>query len=356
MISLANGLAARGHDVHVAVFYSGGQLERDLRGPVLHDLRKGGRWDVPPLLARLARLIRSLRPDAVHGYLGTANLFLALLRPALRRVPLVWGVRASNMDLSRYSALHRLHWRLEAFCSGLATRIIYNAEAGRAYAERCGFSNKRGTVIPNGIDTDRFVLDAEAGQRVRGEWAVGDDELLIGLPARLDPMKDHGTFLRAAALLAKTHGRARFACIGTGPDDAQRQLREALEQLGLGSRMAWFGPRQDMPAVYAALDLCCLSSAFGEGFPNVLGEAMACGTPCVATDVGDAGNIIGDLGLVVPPTDSDALAQALRAMDERLRQEGNALKNACRERIASKFGLERMVAGTEALLLGLVQQ
>jgi len=108
-----------------------------------------------------------------------------------------------------------------------------------------------------------------------------------------------------------------------------------------------------MPAVYNALDLLCLSSAYGEGFPNVLGEAMACGVPCCATDVGDAALVLGDLGVAVPRREPETLAAGLAALLERLEREGEALRRACRARIVAHFSLERMVADTEALLLKL---
>jgi glycosyltransferase involved in cell wall biosynthesis len=368
LVALANGLAARGHEVHVGVFYGGGALEADLRspdygpnshgqnshGPKLHDLRKAGRWDAPGFLLRVAGLIRSTGAEVVHGYLGTANLALTLTRPLHRR-PVAWGVRASNMDYSRFSRLHALHFRAEAALSRLPERIVYNSEAGRAHCECAGFAPGRGVVVENGIDTARFAFDESARARLRAEWKVPEGAPLIGLPARLDPMKDHPAFLRAAALVSAMRPGARFVCVGGGPEGYAEKLRRLGADLGLAERLLWAGPRNDMPGVYAALDLCCLSSAFGEGFPNVLGEAMACGTPCVTTDAGDAARVVGELGLAVPPGDHAALAEALLAMLERGEREGATFGAACRERVERRFGLERMVERTEGLLLELAR-
>lgn len=349
LVALANGLATRGHAVHVAVFYSGGILENDLVGPTLHPLNKSGRWDAFGFLLRLARLVRSIRPHVAHGYLGGANLALSLTAP-LHRVPVVWGVRASNMDLARYGLLHHAHFRLERLFSRSPAAIIYNSEAGRAHCEHLGFPHALGTVIENGIDTDRFQPDSEAGAALRREWNVPADALLVGLPARIDPMKDHEAFLRAAALVAGKRPDAHFVCIGGGDPALADRLRALAAELGIADRVIWAGSRSDMDSVYSALDLCCLSSAFGEGFPNVLGEAMACSVPCVATEVGDAARVLGDLGVSVPLRDPAALAGGIVAMQGRLETEGESLKRACRERMKTRFGLARMVERSESLL------
>ncbi len=356
LVALANGLAGRGHAVHVAVLRSGGALETDLDGPVLHSLGKRGRFDILGPTWRLMRLCRGLRPNAAYGFLGTANLLLALLRPVLG-TPVAWGVRASNMDLSRYSRLHRVHFRLERLASRLPRRIVYNSESGRAFAESMGFPRDRGMVIENGVDTDHFHPDAEARTAVRQEWEVGENEFLIGNLSRLDPMKDHPAFFRAAALAARERPDLRFVCVGSGPGEYATGLRALAYQLGLADRLVWAGMRLDVTGVYNALDACCLSSAFGEGFPNVLGEARACGTPCAATDVGDASRLVGPTGRVVPPGDPEALARALldlaEAASARAESSGpGAYREQTRQGI-EEFNLERMVVRTEAMLRSL---
>jgi len=145
----------------------------------------------------------------------------------------------------------------------------------------------------------------------------------------------------------------RFVSVGTGPNDYAAVLHEQARGLGLDKRMIWAGPRGDLPAVYNAFDLLVSSSAFGEGFSNVLGEAMACGVPCVATDVGDARVILGDTTNVVPPSDSGALAASVLALVKRLRLERASLGASVRQRIADNFSLEVMVRRTEAALVSM---
>jgi glycosyltransferase involved in cell wall biosynthesis len=215
-----------------------------------------------------------------------------------------------------------------------------------------GFRGSRMVVIQNGIDTTHFAPDLKAGLRLRASWQVPEDSLLIGIVGRLDPIKDHPTFLRAAAILAGSRPDVRFVCIGGGPEEYARCLRNLADDLGLCDKVIWPGfITNDMVAAYNALDLCS-SSSYGEGLSNAVAEAMACGVPCVVTAVGDSPLIVGDTGVVVPPKNPDALAAGWAAMIERL--VGNpGLRAAARKRIESKLSAEAFIANVSKLLLGL---
>jgi glycosyltransferase involved in cell wall biosynthesis len=318
LVELAVGLQRAGCPVCVATFYGGGALAAHLTasGVLLVDLEKSGRWDIVGFAGRLISFVRRERPAIVHGYLDTSNVMLTLLRPFLGGARVVWGVRASNMDLSRYDRLTRLESRVARVLARRADLIICNSEAGRAFHVGLGYPAERMVVIPNGVDPSRYRPDAAARDALRREWCIDEAECLVGLAARLDPMKDHGTFLTAAARVAAMRPHVRFVCIGDGPADYRDALIETARRLGLADRVTWAGARGDMWRVYNALDLAVSSSSFGEGFPNAILEAMATGIPCVATNVGDSAIIIGELGWVCPPADSAALATALlRAID-----------------------------------------
>jgi len=208
-------------------------------------------------------------------------------------------------------------------------------------------------VIQNGIDTTHFAPDLKAGLRLRASWQVPEGSILIGIVGRLDPIKDHPTFLRAAAILAGSRPDVRFVCIGGGPEEYARDLKNLAYDLGLRDKVIWPGfITKDMAAAYNALDLCS-SSSYGEGLSNAVAEAMACGVPCVVTDVGDSPLIVGDTGVVVPPKNPDALAAGWAAMIERLA--GNpGLRAAARKRIESKLSAETLVANVSKILLGLL--
>lgn len=173
---------------------------------------------------------------------------------------------------------------------------------------------------------------------------------LIGLVGRLDPMKGHPQFLRAAALLRRRHPALRFVCVGDGADDYRCALHQLAGELGLNDCLIWAGTRTDMPAVYNALDLAVSSSVWGEGLANMVGEAMACGVPCVVTEVGDAAWVVGDAGRVVPPGDPAALAEGLEEMLGRLERDGPALSQAARRRVEEQLGVEALVRGTLAAI------
>jgi glycosyltransferase involved in cell wall biosynthesis len=217
------------------------------------------------------------------------------------------------MDLRQYGYLEKLESCIAVTLSRFPDLIICNSHAGRAFHQRQGYRSKRIVVIPNGVDVQQFCPNAGARREVREQWGIAPGEVVIGLVARLDPMKDHATFLRAAATVAGLRRNVRFVCVGDGPSHYRDRLIEEAHRLGLDEQLIWAGAQSDMNRIYNALDFSVSSSAFGEGFPNAIAEAMATGVPCVVTDVGDSAAIVGDLGWVCAPADSAALGAAIIA-------------------------------------------
>lgn len=350
LVALASGLHRRGWPISVACCYGGGifQAELEKAGVPILDLRKRGRWDVVGFLWRLLRALRRSNPVIVHGYMPLGNLLALLARAACPRARVVWGVRSSNIDRTTHDWLSRLTFRMSCSAARLADSIIANSEAGATHHAALGYPQARIKVIPNGIDTGRFRFDEAGRQRIRGEWHVSDACSLIGLVGRLDPMKDHRTFLRAAALLAMRDARWRFVCIGGGQPDCVQTVKAAATRLGLDQRLLWTGPRNDMAAVYSALDIA-VSSSCGEGFSNVIAEAMACGRPCVVTDVGDSARILGTCGEVVEAGDPPALAAAVERLGMALEdpEEAARLQASARARIVETYSLEALLRNSE---------
>ena len=351
MIHIANGLAARGHQVRLSTFYAVNEfpdaLDRDR--VTWTALEKTSRWDVAGPIQRLRTLVRRWRPDAIYTFLTPANLLLTALRPVLPRHALVWGLRGADLDLSRYDWLSRLTIRLERRLAWVPDLIIANSEAGRRDALAHGFPGDRIRVVPNGIDTDAFSpVTADERRAARARMGLPRDALVVGLVARLDPMKDHETALRAMARVVRTRD-AHLVLAGTGPAEFRRKLEMFADGLGLAGRAHWLGAAPEVRTVYAAIDVLCLPSAFGEGFPNVIGEAMACGVPCVATDVGDSRAVMGGFGVVVPPRDPAALADGLSRMADRAADP--ELGPLLRRRIVERYSLAAMIERTEDLLL-----
>lgn len=302
-------------------------------------------------LIGLWRVMRSWRAEVIQTWMYHADL-LGGLAGRLAGLPVVWGIRNTTLDAGRSS---RATIRVAKLCARLSrwlpARIVACAQAAVRVHAALGYDAKRMVVIPNGYDLSRFRPDPAARQRLRAQWGVADDEPVLGMVARRDPQKDHVNLIQALARLQACVREFRVVLVGTGITTDNRELVQALDEAGLSRRTQLLGPQPDVPAVMAALDVHVLSSAYGEAFPNVLAEAMACGTPCVATDVGDAALIVGDTGWLVPPGDAEALADALAAAidawraqaDWRLRQQ------RARARIHDEFGLDAMVARYRAV-------
>lgn len=348
LVALARGLRRGGHDIAVAVFYAGGEFESELRleGIPVHDLAKRGRWDNLAFLARLCLLVKRERPDVVHSYLDSPNIVAAALKRVFPSVKVVWGIRSAMDDFGAYDWLHAVSAGIERIASPFVDGIIANSEAGRRHALSVGLDSRNLVVIPNGIDCETFRPDSTDRARLRREWSVPPDSPLVGMVARLDPVKSHPTFLRAAAAVAAHQPGVRFACIGGGQARYRRELEELAGRLGLTGRLTWVGERRATRTEYGALDLAVLSSDEGEGFPNVLAEAMACGRPVVATDSGDARVIVGETGVVVPARDPDALARGILDLLDRVRTAGPELSLAARVRIERQFSVEALVGRT----------
>jgi glycosyltransferase involved in cell wall biosynthesis len=351
LVELAGRLDPSEFQVSVLTFYPGGELWRELEGRPgirLLSLDKRGRWDLIGFGWRAWRQLRREAPDIVHGYLGTANE-LALLGGRLVGAKVVWRVGAAWMDLSLYDWAWSVAFRLGAWLSRWPDRIVVNSEASYAHHRQAGWTVDRMVVVRNGFDTERFRPDAEGRLAVRADWSIPLLAPLIGLIARLDPIKDHETFLRAAAELLRSHPEARFACVGDGPAGHAATLRSLAGRLGLDGRVVWAGSRSDMTAVYSACDIVTLCSR-GESLPNALGEAMACGVPCVATRVGDVPALLGDAGVLVPPRDPAALAAAWRSVIDLSPAARQQLGARGRDRIRSEFDMSAFVGRMARIL------
>lgn len=355
LATLAAGLVARGHDVDVAVLYGGGALESDLvqAGVRVHPLGKRGPWDLVAPLVRLDAALRRTRPHILHSYLDVANVVAALARLRHRRLCVVWGLRASDLDLAHYGLGWRIGFRLEQMLSGIPHVTLVNSEAGRRYRREHGFRGRL-LVVPNGIDTDWFCPDVAGRARSRAAWGWGDAPV-VGHVARVDPMKDHETFLRAAAVVQRHVPRAYWVSVGDAAPAARQELERLAADLGLEGRVVWLGPQRDMASLYPAFDVLVSSSAFGEGFPNVLGEAMASGVPCVATDVGDSAHIVAETGTIVPPRNPAALAEGILAMLKLAPEERAKLGEAARHRIVTMYGERMLIDRTEDILASLLR-
>ncbi len=294
---------------------------------------------------RLWKTVRLWKPNVVQTWMYHADFLGGLVCRMAGVKPIVWGVRHSDLDPERSSRatimIAKLSSRLSRF---IPKRIAVCAHRAVLVHAGLGYAADRMVVIPNGYDLTRFVPDAGSRSRLRQELGVPDSMPLIGMVARSDPQKDHANLINALALLSQMMIPFRVILVGAGMTRDNQEVAGYISQCGLKDTVLLLGPRGDIPAVMNALDIHVLSSS-SEAFPNVLAEAMACGTPCVTTDVGDAAFIVGNMGWVVPPRApaelSVALAQAITEWKDE--DTWSERKRMARERITDNFSIERMV-------------
>jgi glycosyltransferase involved in cell wall biosynthesis len=320
-------------------------------GVAVHSVGMKKGVPTPGSVYRFARLMKQIKPDMVQGWMYHGNLAAQLAVALLRgRIPAVWNIRGSSYNLrDEKPATAAIIW-LGGKLSGLPKAIINNSLVSAVkHEELLGYRADKREIIPNGFDTDLFAPSAEARASLRSELGLSDDALLIGMLARFHPMKDHANFLQAAALILKDHPQTHFVLTGEGVDRSNEQLRDLIEKLSIAGRVHLLGERSDVSRIAAALDIATLSSAYGEGFPNVVGEAMACAVPCVVTDVGDSTFVVGGTGRAVSPRNASALAAALREFIEMGAKSRQELGQAARQRVLKHFSIEAIAHKYESL-------
>jgi glycosyltransferase involved in cell wall biosynthesis len=333
----------------VVVLRGEGTIAARIRGlgiPVVAlDMSRLGRAALGAI--KLARELRRQCPDVIQTWLYHANLFGGLASLAVPAAKLAWGIRCGRLDPAIEKRTTILISQVCAAMSHrLPARILCCSESACQAHAADGYSASKMCVIPNGFDTDAYRPDPRSRASVRVELRVPRDTLLAGLIARFHPTKDHATFFQAARIMRQADSRIRFVLCGDAIDSANRVLARQIADSGVGAYCHLLGPRNDIPRIMAALDTVVLSSA-SEAFPNVIGEAMSCATPCVATDTGDSRLLIGATGRIVPARDPHALAAAavdLLRMDPESRA---ALGNSARQKIIDHFSLAAVAARYE---------
>jgi glycosyltransferase involved in cell wall biosynthesis len=300
--------------------------------------------------------VRDFRPAVVQGWMYHGNL-AALVGHWLAgsRAALAWNIRQTLYDLGREKRLTAAVVRAGALLSRRPTAIVYNSTTSAIQHEQLGYESNRRRLIPNGFDCATFAPSAASRVRMREALGIGEDEVIVGLVSRYHPMKDHMTFVSAIAEVAREYPKARFLMVGRGVRAPAAGIMNAIDRAGLHSQTIVLDERDDVHNIYSSIDIACSSSAWGEGFSNAIGEAMACATPCVVTDVGDSAAIVGETGMVVPPQDAIALASAIGTLVGSGPERRHELGLRARERILEHFSLPTVVSQYETLYESLAQ-
>ncbi|MBX6365366.1 MAG: glycosyltransferase [Gemmatimonadetes bacterium] len=325
-----------------------GPAIRELAIPVLALGMRPGLPD-PRGLIRLRRELARSRPHILLTWMYHADL-LGTLAARMTGVPvLAWSIRRAGTEWRHLPLATCAVIGLLARWSARPDVVLVNSFAGKDAHARIGYRPRRWEVIPNGFDTTVFQPCAACYAHLRSEIGVAPATVLVGLVARYTPIKDHDTFLRAASRIGVAMPDVHFVLAGSQVEPSNAVLASRVRELGLAGRVHMLGDRRDLPHVMPALDVLALSS-LSEGMPNVVGEAMAAGVPCVVTDVGDAARLVGRTGLVVAPRDDEALAAALSRLVALGREGRRRLGEAARRRIQEEFDLDAVCARYATLL------
>ena len=292
-------------------------------------------------LYKLMALVRDFKPTVIQGWMYHGNL-AALIASfiMLRKMRLIWNIRQTIYSLPNEKKVTRWLIKLGALLSRVPDQIIYNSYVSVEQHEQLGFHQRHRVVVFNGFDVQQFRPDDEAKQSVREELALPNGAVLIGKISRFHPMKDHATLLQAASLVLKQKHDAYFLFAGREMTTENMELASLIDSMGLGRHVFLMGERTDVPRLMAALDVSVSSSAWGEGFPNAVGEAMACGVPCVVTDVGDSARVVADWGRVISAKNPEAMASSIIALLTLGDGDKEHLATMARERVRKNFSLD----------------
>ena len=340
---LCTGLDPTVFESIIVTLADAGALRDQLRESGVRIETLGMRGRLPGLrsLWRLRALAAAIEPDVIHGWMPHGNM--AALAASVTRpgTPVIWGIRQALYDLKHEPFLTRALIRAGAVLSSRTARCVYNSHVAMEHHERLGYRHERAAIIPNGFDTVQFAPNAQMRVSVRLELGLAHDAPIVLMLARVHPMKDHDTFLRAAAAVLAQAPATTFVLAGAGTGRGSA-LERTAQGHGLSRAIRMLGEREDTCRLAAAADIGVLSS-YTESLPNALGELMASGVPCVATDVGDARRLVGETGRVVPVRAPEALAAAMLELLTMPLQERRGLGVRARQRIEEHYSLRTMV-------------
>lgn len=307
----------------------------------VYELRTRSAIKLFSLIRKIYKIIKYEKPDILQGWMYYGNLAAIISGFIFNKLPVVYNIRHSVHDLNIEKKSTRWSINLNKIFSYKTSTIIYNSKVSKLQHEKIGFSKKNSIVIPNGFDINKFSLNLERRRSFRKKINIPDDNIILfGMVCRNNPIKDIDNFINAAAKVYKTNKEVVFLIAGRRiPDDAD--LKNLIHNHGIENKFVLLDEINEVENLWNGVDFAILSSK-SEGFPNVLGEAMACEKICIATDVGDSSFIIGDTGCVVPPQNNQALAEAMKKMARIPHSEKINLGKKARKRIMENFTIEEV--------------
>jgi glycosyltransferase involved in cell wall biosynthesis len=338
---------------HVVTMVPGGAFESEIKslGVPIHCLGMRRGVPNPAGLLRMVRLLKEHRPQLLDTWMYHSNFLGSIAARMAGDIPVIWNIHNAGIGVSSFKPSTRLITSLtNMLAPRWALRTVFVSQASQQ--NHRNYPKDRSLLIPNGFDTSRFYPNPACRMEVRKELGLPGDTRLVGIAARLHPDKDHKNFVSAAAQVYAANPKSRFIICGEGPN--AEKLPEWLCQAGISNVAFYLGRRLDMPRISASLDVAVLSS-YSEAFPIIIGEAMSCGVPCVVTDTGDSAYMVGNTGRVVPPKNSDSLANAILELLDLPIDALRELGNQARRRILDNFTIETIAPRYQKLWLNAAQ-
>ncbi len=306
-------------------------------------------------IIRFFRTLKSSQPDLIVGWMVHGNCFSWLGKCTRPGTPIIWNIRQALYSMAYESKMTALLIRFCGRVSSKTSAIIYNSSIGSKHHEALGYDPSKRRIIANGFDLDTLQPSDPARIQLRRTLGLPEEALIMGFVGRYHPMKDLPNLIRSAGMLSKTHGDVHFVLAGKNISDDNQELTALIDQENLRGNFHLLGERHDIPKLVPGFDalVCC---SYTESFPNVVGEAMACGVPVIGTDVGETSQIIGGTGFVVKPRDSQALANALQEMAALPTEDRRSLGLAARERIRQHYELHHIIRQYETLYESVIDE
>lgn len=308
------------------------------------NMRRG----IPSIKALLEALKLVKDVEIIQSWMYHADLFAFLVSIFTKPYKLIWGLHHSNLEKNKNKNLTLLIAKINSFLSRYVDIIVSCSIKAKEEHIKYGYVENKIKVIPNGFSIDKYYFIEEAKEELKRELQIKDDKKILSLVGRWEHLKDHKNCLSALEILCKKREDLVLLLCGTGINKNNQELVKMIRERNLEEKVYLLDRREDIPKIMSATDVY-ISSSSGEGFPNVIGEAMACETICVVTDVGDSAYIVGEAGFVVPRENAEELAQKIKYVLDLNFEEKKMLGKLARERIIKNFEIKNITKQYEVL-------
>ena len=301
-------------------------------------------------IPKLRKAIREFRPDVVMGWMYHGNLAASLTRQLGHRGPILWNVRHSMHDIQYEKVSTRWVIRAGAWWARSPVRIVYNSSTAAKQHESLGYPSDKRIVLPNGFDLERFKPDPAVREARRVALGISGDRFLLGVVGRSHPMKNHLGWLKAFRMLVDDGLPVHCVMAGNRVAESDGPVVTAVREAGLESSVTLLPPTDSPESLYPALDLLVMPSLWGEGFPNVVGEAMACGVPAVVTPIGDAADVVGNTGFVCESVSAVDMSDSVLKACSKGHDGLSVLGSAARSRMEENYSIGAVVSSYRSAL------